>query len=409
MFFTAAELHPKADPDSEPVHGEDRAKTAAAVMPSTAAAASVDEHTAMSLAAAGGKSNGSVTEQTEGGGLKAAVEKGTDPKQKQKSAPATAKPTGTTKPQASRKPRPADPAAAARTSLEVMGTLTKLLVGTGVEAKQARLSVDAVAESLTSKTATSGAEAASGRAVDAEAVLRALADLRRFKQFQLRAALEGASGIDAGMRWRRTAGWLGDDFGLRPTTIGHVRLACTRLYYLPREELQRRLDALAAAFGGGLSRSAFNGRIDKAPGALALEPERIAATSVWLRDGLGLAAAEAAAVLAAQPALLLVALPQLREGAEALRGRLQASPAELRRVVMDMPLALRRGSVNEERHEKRLQHLERVLAAYRRRKVAAAAERKADSGSRPDEGGAPAAERRGSNGKSGKSGTATFA
>jgi hypothetical protein len=120
--------------------------------------------------------------------------------------------------------------------------------------------------------------------------------------------------------------------------------------------LQARVDALWVAFGlyqyRGVTtdtRSAANAKLGRrlaaCPRLLTLAVDDIRASRGHLTE-FCLTIDEAAAVLAAEPRLVLRSMEQLRVSAENLQVSFRLSPQQLRALVIEMPLCLRRGHGN---------------------------------------------------------------
>lgn len=120
--------------------------------------------------------------------------------------------------------------------------------------------------------------------------------------------------------------------------------------------LQARVDALWVAFGlyqyRGVTTdtvSAANAKLGRrlaaCPRLLTLAVDDIRASRGRLTE-FCLTIDEAAAVLAAEPRLLLRSIEQLRVSAENLQVSFRLSPQQLRALVIEMPLCLRRGHGN---------------------------------------------------------------
>jgi hypothetical protein len=139
---------------------------------------------------------------------------------------------------------------------------------------------------------------------------------------------------------QQAAGFL-QGLGLGPSRVAWALSRWPQLGVLEPGELRARVDAAAAAFGGGLSAAALLRRLRAAPKVLTLAPGDIAAAHARLAV-LGLTSDEAAGVLAAQPALLLASASKLRSTAENLQLSYELSPQQLRALIILFPLCLRR-------------------------------------------------------------------
>ena len=105
-------------------------------------------------------------------------------------------------------------------------------------------------------------------------------------------------------------------------------------------EVQARVDAVAAAFGGKLLPAELGARLAAVPEVLTSGPSDISASHSRLAE-LGLTAEEAAAVLTAQPHLLLASRNRLCNIAENLQISFRLSPRRLRGLIVEMPECLR--------------------------------------------------------------------
>ena len=140
--------------------------------------------------------------------------------------------------------------------------------------------------------------------------------------------------------WQAAASFL-TEFGFPYLKVAWVLKCVPRVGALTPAELQARLDALAAAYGGGLSVGALVKRVGNRPKLLTLTPSAIAASRARLAD-FGLAADQAARVLAAQPALSLMSTHALRSNVSSLRSCYELSAAELHTVITRAPKYLLR-------------------------------------------------------------------
>ena len=136
--------------------------------------------------------------------------------------------------------------------------------------------------------------------------------------------------------------------GLSRITAAWILQRVPDVACLKSGELQKRIDALQAAFGvpsnGSyeiMSAAELGKRLAAVPKLLTLRVDVIAGMHARLAD-FGLTADEAAAALAAEPAIMLISREQLRSMVESLQMAFQLSPKQLRDVVIEMPLCLRR-------------------------------------------------------------------
>ena len=143
--------------------------------------------------------------------------------------------------------------------------------------------------------------------------------------------------------------------GFPSTRVAYFFQRMPQLGVLAPAELQARLGAIAAAFGGKLSSDAVVKRVKKRPRVLTLTPGAIAASHARLAD-FWLTADEAARVLAAQPAVLLESTTALRSTARSLHTRHRLTPAQLRDVIISSPRYLLRSSHASEEDDNSAMH-----------------------------------------------------
>jgi mTERF len=126
------------------------------------------------------------------------------------------------------------------------------------------------------------------------------------------------------------------DYGMAHTRVASALERMPQLGMIRPAKLQARLDALAAALGGKLSRRRFVQRVNKQLRVLTLTPSAIAARHTRLAD-FGLTADDAAKAFAAQPTLLVINTRSLRSNVSSLQTRYQLTPAQLRDVFIHAP------------------------------------------------------------------------
>jgi mTERF len=155
-----------------------------------------------------------------------------------------------------------------------------------------------------------------------------------------------------------------DRFGMSMKWVAWAFKRMPQLGALDPAELQARIDAVAAAFGGGLPDAKLQSLLYRVPSVLTMAAGSVAASHAWLVS-LGLTRDEASHVLVAEPEILLASTKKLRNIAYQLCSHYNLSPKELRAIVMSMPRSVNPRFMAAGFKSAVLQQLEHVIANQR--------------------------------------------